>query len=103
MLKPRDADALARLFRVLADPTRLRLVSALWERERCVHELVEALEMTQPAVSQQLRLLRHLEVERGRRQGRHVYYTLEDEHVRALYTTAVEHVRHARGRRGGER
>ncbi|MCB9648232.1 MAG: winged helix-turn-helix transcriptional regulator [Deltaproteobacteria bacterium] len=98
-----EAEALAQLFRALSDPNRLRLLSALEDGERCVHELVKAMEMTQPAVSQQLRLLRDLGVVRGRRQGRHVYYSLQDEHVRAVYATALSHVRHVPAGRRAKR
>jgi len=94
-LDPRAAGELAQVFKALADPTRLRLIAALLDGERCVHELTEALEMAQSAVSHQLRTLRHLRLVRFRKQGRHVYYALDDSHVRRLYGFALEHVAHA--------
>lgn len=85
---------LASVFKSLADPTRLRIVAALSERELCVHELTERLEMNQPAVSQQLRLLRDRGLVRTRREGRHVYYRLDDEHVQELFERGMAHVLH---------
>ncbi len=85
---------LANLFKSLADPTRLRIVAVLNERERCVHELTEELGLNQPAVSQQLRILRDRGVVRARRQGRHVYYNLDDQHVQELFERGRAHVRH---------
>ena len=85
---------LAGLFNSLADPSRLRIVAALAGGELCVHELAEALELNQPAVSQQLRLLRDRGVVRPRRQGRHIYYRLDDEHVRELFERGRSHVMH---------
>ena len=94
-LDPGTAGELAQVFKALADPTRLRLIAALLDGERCVHELTEALEMAQSAVSHQLRTLRHLRLVRFRKQGRHVYYALDDSHVKRLYGFALEHVAHA--------
>lgn len=85
-----------RLLKGFADPTRLRLLWLLSEGEMCVHVLVEALGMTQSAVSHQLRLLREARLVRARKEGRHVYYRLADEHVRSLLHNAVRHAREAR-------
>lgn len=89
-----SADRLANLFKSLADPTRLRIVAALSESERCVHELTQELELNQPAVSQQLRILRDRGVVRSRREGRHVYYGLDDRHVQELFERGRAHVQH---------
>lgn len=86
---------LASLFKSLADPTRLRIIAALSETELCVHDLTERLEMNQPAVSQQLRLLRDRGLVRPRREGRHVYYRLDDRHVQELFERGREHVLHS--------
>lgn len=82
------------LFAALGDPTRLRLVAALAVRELCVCDLAAALGMSQSAVSHQVRVLRQLEVVRPRRDGRRVYYALDDEHVSGFYSQALDHVRH---------
>lgn len=86
----------------LADPTRFRLIGALVEGELCVCDLAAALGMTQSAVSHQLRLLRHLSLVRTRREGRVVYYALDDDHVLAIFRQILDHVAHGRaGRMGG--
>ncbi|MFP3897317.1 MAG: ArsR/SmtB family transcription factor [Anaerolineales bacterium] len=85
---------LAQIFKVLADPTRVRLVSLLAEQELFVGELAELLDMTLSAVSHHLRLLRQLRLVKARRQGRHVYYSLDDDHVKDVYRLGLEHVKH---------
>lgn len=88
------AKRLAGIFRALGDPTRLRIISALAEREVCVGDLTVALDMAQPAVSHQLRDMAALRLVRSRREGRHVYYCLDDEHVRDLFAQGLAHVSH---------
>lgn len=94
VIDPETAVRMAALFRVLADPARLRLVSALVGRERCVHELARLLGMSQPAVSHHLRILRFLRLVSYRRAGRHVFYRLQDRHVTDLFRRALSHVSH---------
>src|SRR5690606_19758781 len=77
-----EANRLAEVFKALADPTRLRLISLLLDHEVCVHTLEELLGMSQSAISHQLRYLRQLHLVRYRKVGRHVYYALDDDHVR---------------------
>lgn len=84
----------ADLFIALADPTRIRLVAALAERELCVCDLAATLGLSESAVSHQLRLLRSRGLVRARRDGRLVYYALDDDHVGGLYRQALEHVVH---------
>lgn len=84
----------ADLFAILADPTRLRLVAALADRELCVCDLAATVGLSESAVSHQLRLLRARGLVRSRRDGRLVYYALDDEHVVGLYASALEHVAH---------
>src|SRR5687768_7298453 len=90
----------ADLFAVLADPTRLRLVAALAERELCVCDLAATLGLSESAVSHQLRLLRERGLVRARRDGRLVYYALDDDHVAPLYAGALDHVAHRAGGMG---
>jgi ArsR family transcriptional regulator len=87
---------LADLFGALADPTRLRLIAALAGGELCVCDLAATLGMSQSAVSHQLRILRHLSLVRTRREGRIVYYALDDDHVVGLYRQGLDHVAHGR-------
>jgi len=88
------ATRLAKTFRALSDPTRVRIISALIECELCVHELAAALEMTQSAVSHQLSTLREMRLVKFRKEGRHVFYTLDDEHIYALFRQGLDHVGH---------
>ncbi|MCA9790607.1 MAG: winged helix-turn-helix transcriptional regulator [Candidatus Eremiobacteraeota bacterium] len=93
-----DEDAAARtaeLFKALADPTRLRIIGLLVERESCVGDLQLNLAMSQPAISHHLRVLRSLRLVKSRKEGRHVFYTLDDDHVEALFRQGLEHATHA--------
>ncbi|HNP74256.1 MAG TPA: metalloregulator ArsR/SmtB family transcription factor [Kouleothrix sp.] len=85
---------LAEIFKALADPTRVRMLHALLHAELCVGDLAAVLEMSESAVSHQLRLLRSLRVVRARRDGKQVYYTLDDEHVARLFQISLEHLGH---------
>ena len=88
------AAGLAETFQALADPTRVRLISALMEGELCVIDLAVLLGMTQSAISHQLRLLRNLHLVKYRKEGRVVYYALDDDHIRDLFQRGLEHYTH---------
>jgi DNA-binding transcriptional ArsR family regulator len=88
------ASRLAEIFKALSDVTRVRILAALRQAELCVGDLARCLNMEQSAVSHQLRLLRQLRLVRARRQGRHVYYTLDDEHIYNLFLQGLDHVQH---------
>jgi len=88
------ATRLARTFKALSDPTRVRIISALSCNELCVHELAACLGMSQSAVSHQLRTLRRMRLVRFHKEGRHVYYALDDEHIHDLFRQGLEHVEH---------
>ena len=88
------ATRLAQTFKALSDPTRLRMISALAHCEMCVHDLAAALGMSQSAISHQLRILREMRLVRFRKEGRHVYYMLDDEHIADLFQQALKHVSH---------
>lgn len=86
---------LAETFRLLSDPGRLRLIAALLEAdELCVCDLSEVTGLSQTACSHNLRLLRAQRLVRYRKQGRNVYYTLDDDHIRLLLDVALQHVTH---------
>ena len=85
---------LSEIFKALADPTRVRILHALSHAELCVGDLAAVLEMTESAVSHQLRLLRGLRVVRARREGKQVFYALDDEHVTRLFQLSLEHLGH---------
>ena len=83
--------ATAAIFKVLGDPTRLRLLFALLEEELCVCDLAEFIVASQSAVSHQLRLLRTARLVKFRREGKMIYYRLDDEHVRRLLKEGLVH------------
>jgi ArsR family transcriptional regulator len=87
-----DLISLAELFKVLSDPTRLRILAALELEELCVCDLVAVLDMTQSAVSHQLAVLRQARLVKTRRDGRIVFYSLDDAHVRAILDVASIHL-----------
>ena len=93
-LKEQTFTNLADLFTALSDPTRLRIISVLLEGEMNVGDIATQLEMTESAVSHQLRGLRQMRLVRGRKNGRQVYYTLDDDHVAKLYLLGLDHVEH---------
>ncbi|MBA3947016.1 MAG: helix-turn-helix transcriptional regulator [Herpetosiphonaceae bacterium] len=88
------AARLARVFQALSDPTRVRIISLLLEHELCVHTSTEALGMQQSAVSHQLRTMRDMRLVRARKDGRHVYYTLDDRHIGDLFRQGLAHSQH---------
>ncbi len=84
---------LSDLFKTLGDSTRVRIVSALISGELCVCDIAAVLEMSVSAVSHQLRVLRQAKIVRTRRDGKQIYYSIEDHHVGILLTVGLEHVR----------
>lgn len=85
---------LAELFSALSDASRVRIISLLLDGEMGVGALAEKLDMTESAVSHQLRGLRQMRFVRARKSGRQVFYRLDDDHVEKLYRMGLEHVQH---------
>lgn len=83
---------LADVFRVFGDTTRIRILYVLFERELCVCDIAKLLGMTQSAVSHQLRILKDAKLVRFRREGKTVFYSLDDDHVRSVLELGMEHV-----------
>ena len=83
---------LTELFRVFGDSTRIRILYALFEAELCVCDIAALLGMTQSAISHQLRALKNVRLVRSRREGKTVYYSLADSHVRTMIDQGLEHV-----------
>ena len=83
---------LAELFGMFADTTRIRILYALFEAEMCVCDLASLLGMTQSAISHQLALLKRARLVRPRREGRTVFYSLADAHVRTILDQGMEHI-----------
>ena len=87
-----ELDSLAELFKVFGDPTRIRILFVLFETEVCVCDLARALNMTQSAVSHQLRILKQSRLVMNRREGKSMFYSLADDHVRTMIAQGREHI-----------
>ena len=83
---------LAELFKVFGDSTRIRILFVLFEAEVCVCDLAQALGMTQSAISHQLRILKQNKLVKSRREGKSVFYSLADGHVRTIIAQGREHI-----------
>lgn len=83
---------LAELFKTMGNPTRIKILYALKERDLCVCDLSELLDMSSSAISHQLRILRNNKLVKYRKEGRSVYYSLDDDHVMCLFGQGLEHV-----------
>jgi ArsR family transcriptional regulator, lead/cadmium/zinc/bismuth-responsive transcriptional repressor len=92
MMAPRTVEALADTFRVLGDPTRVRILDALSGGELCVCDIAAMVGISESAVSHQLRLLRGMRLVRPRRAGRQVYYAVDDQHILELLRQGLTHV-----------
>ena len=94
LVSEETAAGLADLFKALGDPTRVKIIHALQQRELCVHDLTVVLGMGQSAVSHQLRLLRNMRIVKRRKAGKTVHYSLDDNHVSQIFALTLEHLKH---------
>ena len=94
MLEEKHLSAMSDFFKVLGDETRMKIINALTHGELCVTDLAVALGMTQSAVSHQLKLLRMANQVKSRREGKSIYYSLDDQHVIDILEEALTHIRH---------
>lgn len=83
---------LAELFKVFGDSTRIRILHELFVEEMCVQDIAAALNMTQSAISHQLKILKQSKLIRSRRDGKMIYYSLADDHVKTIISCGLEHV-----------
>lgn len=83
---------LAELFRVFGDTTRIKILYALFESELCVNDIAQVVGLSQSAVSHQLRLLKASKLVKFRREGKAMFYSLDDDHVRSMIALGMEHV-----------
>lgn len=83
---------LAELFKVFGDSTRIRILFVLFEAEVCVCDLAKALNMTQSAISHQLRILKQSKLVKNRREGKSIFYSLADDHVRTIIAQGLNHI-----------
>ncbi len=99
LMRPRTVEGLAETFRVLGDPTRVRILDALSGGELCVCDIATLVGISESAASHQLRLLRNSRLVRPRRAGRLVYYAIDDHHILELLRQALTHVEEEVSRR----
>jgi DNA-binding transcriptional ArsR family regulator len=92
LIGSRQVDRLAETFRALGDPTRVRILDALSHDELCVCDVATLVGLSESAVSHQLRLLRNLRLVRARRDGRMMFYALDDQHIVTLFQQGLRHV-----------
>ncbi|MBP5383724.1 MAG: winged helix-turn-helix transcriptional regulator [Lachnospiraceae bacterium] len=95
MMKIKDENELydlAELFKVFGDSTRIRILFALFDEERCVSDIANTLQITQSAISHQLKILKQSKLIKSRRDGKQIYYALADDHVRSIIGQGLEHV-----------
>ncbi len=83
---------IAELFKGFADPTRVHILSLLAEKELCVTDIAEAVELSQSAISHQLRILKQMHLIKFRREGKNIWYSLADDHVKTILQMGLEHV-----------
>jgi ArsR family transcriptional regulator, lead/cadmium/zinc/bismuth-responsive transcriptional repressor len=89
-----DIGQIADIFKALSDPSRLKIVLALLNQEHCVCDIAVICNQTESAISHQLRILRALKIVKNRREGKIIYYSLDDDHVISLIHMSLKHVRH---------
>lgn len=84
---------LSELFKVLGDPTRIKIIYALFESEMCVCDIATLLGMTQSAISHQLRVLKKSRLVKNRKEGKTVFYSLDDDHINQIFDCGLSHVK----------
>ena len=92
MLTQEEFNDLSVLFKMYADPTRLKILSLLFKEEMCVCDISTLLDMTQSAVSHQLSVLRQNRITKYRRSGKNIYYSLDDEHIQLIFDAGLAHI-----------
>lgn len=85
-------DALSELFKTFGDSTRIKILYVLHEGEMCVCDIASVVDMSQSAISHQLRVLRQMRLVKTRREGKAIYYSLADDHVKTIISMGIEHI-----------
>ncbi len=93
MLDEKEENELANFFKMYADPTRLKILSVLFQEEMCVCEIAAVLNMTHSAISHQLATLRNARIIKVRRDGKNMYYSLDDNHIQMIFNNGLSHIR----------
>ena len=94
MPKPELFNKLAEFFKIIGDPTRTKILFALDQNEMCVCDIANVLNMTKSSISHQLSTLRKSGIVKCRKEGKEVYYTLDDDHVKQVFEVGIEHIEH---------
>ncbi|MGI5947048.1 MAG: ArsR/SmtB family transcription factor [Lachnospiraceae bacterium] len=92
MPKEEELYELADLFKIFSDPTRIKILYVLSESELCVCDIAEKLDMTQSAISHQLKILKQSKLVKNRREGKAIFYSLADSHVKTIMRQGLDHV-----------
>lgn len=92
-LQSSEIDSLSVLFKMYADATRLRILNLLFEQELCVCDIAYLLDMTHSAVSHQLAVLRSNRIIKVRREGKNMFYSLDDDHIQLIFNNGLTHIR----------
>lgn len=92
-VRENEPEMLAAFFSTFGDATRIRILNVLMKGEICVGDLANELDMTQSAISHQLKVLKASRLVKSRRDGKQIYYSLDDEHVQAILMSGIEHIR----------
>lgn len=93
LLPEAEIAEMSALFKMMSDPTRLRIINALLVSELCVRDLAELMQMSQSAISHQLAALRNSRLIKFRREGKQIFYSLDDEHIGQLFNQCLEHAK----------
>jgi len=83
---------LSELFKVLGDSTRIKIIYTIYKKELCVHDIANVVNMSHSSVSHQLKNLKQARLVKSRKEGKEVYYTLNDEHIEKIFKLALEHI-----------
>lgn len=89
---------LAELFKIFGDPTRIKILCAMLDTELCVNDIAGCLQMSQSSVSHQLRILKASKLVKSRREGKSIFYSLDDDHVRSVLSMGMEHIMEGEGK-----
>jgi len=94
LLAEDEVNNVAEIFKILGDGTRIRIIDALFHNELCVCDIADILKMSQSAISHQLRLMRTTRILKQRKEGKNVYYSLEDQHIKDILGQCINHIKH---------
>lgn len=94
LIDQQTVQRVAAIYKALGDPTRLKILLCLKEEEMCVCDIANILDMTQSAISHQLRVLRNIKLVKYRKEGKMVYYSLDDDHIFEILDAGLEHINH---------